>query len=124
MSAAAGHVAGRMRARKSVRARSDEQRAKSKRVAIVVSLFLVLVAATLLVGGRAMINPLLQSAVAAREAKGMGDILYSMPDGTFCRHLSFDNGTAELIEGAIEQCPGDLIKKHERGSMGFAWGGR
>lgn len=107
-----------------MRARSDEQRAKSARIAIVVSLFLVLVAAALLVGGHAVIDPLLQSAAAAREAKRVGDIVYSMPDGTFCRHLSFDNASSELVEGAIEQCPSDLIKKGRRTPLGFAWGQR
>lgn len=123
MIAAAPHAGG-MHARKTMRARSDEQRAKSARIAIVVSLFLVLVAAALLVGGHAVIDPLLQSAAAAREAKRVGDIVYSMPDGTFCRHLSFDNASSELVEGAIEQCPSDLIKKGRRTPLGFAWGQR
>jgi hypothetical protein len=121
--AAAGHFSGRMRARRIARAQRDE-RAKSARVAIVVSLFLVLLMAALLVGGHAVIDPLLQSAAATREEKRVGDIVYAMPDGTFCRHLAFDNGTAELIEGAIEQCPSDLVKKRAQGATGFAWGGR
>ncbi len=120
--AAVGQVGARMRARRIARARRDE-RAKSARIAIVVSLFLALLAAALLGGGHTVIDPLLQSAAAAREAKRVGDIVYSMPDGTFCRHLAFDNGTAELIEGAIEQCPNDLFKMRGRAAKGFAWGG-
>jgi hypothetical protein len=119
----AGRLGASMRARKIARAQRDE-RAKSARVAIVCSLFLVLLAAALLVGGHTVIDPLLQSAAAAREAKRVGDIVYTMPDGTFCRHLSFDNGTAELMEGAIEQCPNDVLKKRVRTVNGFAWGGR
>ena len=105
-------------------ARRNEQRAKSTRLAVVCSLFLVLVAAALLVGGHAVIDPLLQSAAAARESRRVGDIVYSMPDRTFCRHLSFDNATAELSEGVVEECPRDLATKRARPPTGFAWRGR
>ena len=27
------------------------------------------------------------------------------PDGTFCRHLAFDNKPAELTESTVLQCP-------------------
>jgi hypothetical protein len=111
------------RVRRTTWARRDEQRAKSARLVIVCSLFLVLVAGALLVGGHAVIDPLLQSAAAAREAKRVGEIVYSMPDRTFCRHLSFDNATAELSEGAVEECPRDLATKRVRQPTGFAWGG-
>lgn len=124
MSAATPHPSGAIRVRKIARRRPDEQLAKSARVVIVVALFLVLVVAALLVGGRALIDPLLQSAAATRDAQRVGGIVYSMPDGMFCRHLSFDNGTSELVEGAIDQCPNNLIKRRERASLGFAWGNR
>lgn len=121
MNAVSPHVGSIIPTRKIARLRPEEQRAKSARLAIVLSLFLVLVVAALLVGGRALIEPLLQS--TASDEKRVGDIVYSMPDGMFCRHLSFDNGTSELVEGAIDQCP-NLIKKHGRNSSGFAWGSR
>jgi len=80
----------------------------------------VLIAAALLVGGRAAIGPLLRSAFAAREANGVGDVVLSMPDGVFCRRMAFDNVTAEVTERAIERCP-SLASK--RGApRGFAWG--
>jgi hypothetical protein len=103
------------------RARLDEERAKSTHVAIVSSLFLVLFAAVLLIGGHAAIDPLLQSAADAREAKGVGDIVYTMPDGVFCRHMSFDNMTAEVKEGTIERCPNDIVGKRAPATKGFAW---
>jgi hypothetical protein len=95
----ADHVSVTALARRRSRARIDEERAKSGRIVIVASLFLVLLAAALLVGGHAAIDPLLQSAAAAREAKGAGAVVYTMPDGIFCRHVSFDNVTAEITEG-------------------------
>ena len=82
------------RARRPSRARLQEERAKSASVAIASSLFLALIAAALLVGGHAAIGPLLRSAIAARDAKETGDVVYTMPDGIFCRHMSFDNVTA------------------------------
>ena len=99
----------------------DEEHAKSGRIVIVSSLFLVLFTAALLVGGHAAIDPILQSAVDAREAKGTGDVVVTMPDGIFCRHLSFDNVTAEISEGGIERCTKDIAGNRPRTGRGFAW---
>src|SRR5271154_5408367 len=70
--------------------RLEEQRVKSRRVVIVSSLFAAFIATAMLAGGRAMVDPL-KAAVAAQEARGSGDIVYTMPDGVYCRHMSFDN---------------------------------
>ena len=67
----ARRVGARARARRPSRARLQEERAKSASVAIASSLFLVLIAAALLVGGHAAIGQLLRSAIAARDAKGI-----------------------------------------------------
>ncbi len=104
------------------RARVDEERAKSGRLAVVASLFLALVAAALLAGGHAAIDPLLKAAVAAREARGVGDIVYTMPDGIFCRHMSFDNTTAEIVESAVERCRTDIVARdRNRNLRAFSW---
>jgi hypothetical protein len=108
------------RARRSSRARFEAEREKSTSVVIVSSLFLVLIAATVLVGGHAAIDPLLRSAMESREAKGVGDVFYTMPDGILCRHMSFDNATGEASEGALEPCAED-IARHVRPKQGFAW---
>ena len=110
------------RTRSATQARLAEERAASARAVIASSLFLVLLAAALLVGGHAAIDPLLRSVIAARETKAVGDVLYTMPDGIFCRHMSFDNATAEVVEGAIERCPTDISRGRARTSKGFAWG--
>jgi hypothetical protein len=117
----ADHVSVTALARRRSRARMDEERAKSGRVVIVSSLFLVLFTAALLIGGHAAIDPLLQSAVEARETKGAGDVVWTMPDGIFCRHMSFDNVTAEITEGGIERCASDIVGNRPRPSRGFAW---
>ena len=94
------------------------------RAIIASSFFLVLLAASLLFGGHAAIDPILRMATAARGDSPAADLVYSMPDGQFCRHMSYDNTTSELVEGGVERCP-DGVARHEfRGAGGFAWGGR
>jgi hypothetical protein len=118
----ADHVSVTAMARRRSRARMDEERAKSGRVVIVSSLFLVLFTAALLIGGHAAIDPILQSAVNARETKGTGDVVVTMPDGIYCRHMSFDNVTAEIFEGGIERCTKDIAGDRPHTGRGFAWG--
>jgi len=110
--------------RRSRRARHNENRAKTARVAVVLSLFLVVLAAGLLIGGHAVINPLLQEAAVRREAHRMGDIVFSMRGGLLCRHLSFDNKTAAITEGAVGPCAPDVSKENAATAKGFAWGAR
>lgn len=106
------------------RARLEEERAKSTTLAVAWSLFLMLIGAAFVFGGHAAIDPLLRSAFAAREAKGIGDVVYTMPDGVFCRHMSFDNMTAEVSEGALERCTTDIARRRPLTAPNFTWGGR
>lgn len=108
--------------RRNSRHRASEERASSARAVIASSLFLVVLATALLVGGHAAIDPLLQSAIAARDAKGIGSIVYTMPDGIYCRHMSFDNTTAELAESSVERCPEGIAPERVRSGRSFAWG--
>jgi hypothetical protein len=96
-------------ARAQARGRSElyDDPVKSARVAIVSSLFLVLLGAGVLVGGHAAIDPLLKSAMEARRSQGIGEVLYAMPDGIFCRHMAFDNATAQVTEGNLQRCAND-----------------
>ena len=89
---------------------------------IVFSLFLVLFAATVLIGGHAAIDPLLHSAAEARDSQTSGDIVYTMPDGVFCRHLSYDNVTGEQTGGSIRLCDNDIVaRSHVRSYRHFTW---
>ncbi len=112
---------GRSYVRQVKRARRGERQTKTKRVAVVLSLFLAFLAVMLLVGGRAFIDPLLEAAAAQRQNHRMGDIIFPMRDGTMCRHLSFDNKTAELTEGVVKQCAPDGPAENAAASKGFAW---
>jgi len=115
--------ATKRRGRKAARARRDE--ATSTRAIIVSSVFLVLFTNALLVGGHAAIDPLLRLATTAGNTRSLGDVVVPMPDGKFCRHLSFDNATAEMVEGTVEPCPENLVKGQFRSAgRGFIWGQR
>ena len=94
----------------------------SLRAIIAASLFLGLFAGCFLVGGHAAIAPMLRSAAAARDATVVGDVVLPMPGGKFCRHMSFDNTTAEIAEGPIEQCPEKIARFRTPNSRSFAWG--
>jgi hypothetical protein len=120
----ADHAAASPRVRKALRMRlDDENGATSARAIIVSSLFLVLFAATLLFGGHAAIDPLLRSVMAARDAGAVGDVVYSMPDGKFCRHMTFDNGTGNMVEGTVERCPDNIAREEFRSTASrFTWG--
>jgi hypothetical protein len=107
---------------RSPRARFDDERAISGPIVVVASLFLALLAAALLAGGHHAIDPLLKAAMAEREARGVGEIVYTMPDGVFCRHMSFDNTTAEVVESTVERCRTDIAGDRGHASRGFAWG--
>ncbi|MBV1699356.1 MAG: hypothetical protein KGK33_12425 [Hyphomicrobiales bacterium] len=102
----------------------NDDRAKTARVAVVLSLFFVVLAAGLMIGGKAVIDPLLQKAAERREAHRMGDIVFSMRGGMLCRHLSFDNRTAAMTEGAVAPCESDVRSKRSAADQGFAWGAR
>jgi hypothetical protein len=91
------------------RARRGERRTKSVRGAIVLALFVALLAAALRVG-HAVVDPVLRNVFGARDGQRVGEVVYSIPDGSFCRRLPFDNETAALSEGAVEPCPANLPK--------------
>jgi hypothetical protein len=106
-----------------LRSRRADLRAKTARLVVVLSLFLVLMIAAVFVGGRSVIGPMLQKAMAqTADAHRRGSIVFTMPDGTFCRHLAFDNKTAELTESTVMQCPEARPREAARAPSGFAWG--
>jgi len=117
----ADHVSVTALARRRSRARLENARTRYGRVVIVASLFLAVLTTVLLFGGHAAIEPLLQSAEQARATMGTGEVVYAMPDGIYCRHVSFDNVTAKINEGGITRCANDIAGKRPHISRGFAW---
>lgn len=113
--------------KKGLPARLRDDGATSTRAVIASSVFIVLLGVALLVGGRVAIDPLLHRLPETSDARGSSDVVVTMPDGKFCRHMSFDNTTANMIEGTIEPCRVDITR--DTGSAvstprGFAWGVR
>ncbi len=109
--------------RRQKRARAQREDATSVRAVIVSTLFLVLFTTGILFGGHAAVDPLLRMVTAAHRSEAVGDIVLPMPDGKFCRHMSFDNATAEMNAGAVEPCPDDILKgQFRRTGRGFTWG--
>ena len=93
------------------------------RAVIVSTLFLVLFTTGLLFGGHAAVDPLLRLVTEAQHSEAVGDIVLPMPDGKFCRHMTFDNTTAEMNGGDVEPCPGDIVRGQFRhAGHGFTWG--
>lgn len=117
----------RLPAKKGPQAPLSDRRATSTRAVIASSIFIVLFAVALLLGGRAAIDPFLHPADAYDPRAG-GDVVVTMPDGKFCRHMSFDNATASMIEGTIEPCRTDISRDFGVPAVaphgGFAWGTR
>ncbi len=119
----ADHATADPRGHAHSRARRDEERAHSLGLVITTSLLFVLLASAIMFGGHAAIAPYLQRAIAQRDANVTGDIVYTMPDGVYCRHMSFDNTTGEVTEGAVEQCA-DRTGRDQLLSSKFKWGAR
>jgi hypothetical protein len=121
-----GDADSHLRRRPAVQARRGRDGATSLRAIIASSAFLIMFASTTLVGGHAAIDPLLRSIAKAPETRNTGDIVYPMPDGQFCRHLSFDNTTAELAENKVGPCPDSVIRNALRdrfhSARNFSWG--
>ena len=100
-----------------------ELQAKTARLVVVLLLFLMLITAAVFIGGRSVIGPMLQKAMAqTRDTHRTGAIVFTMPDGTFCRRLAFDNKTAELRESTLLQCPEARPRESAHAPSGFAWG--
>jgi hypothetical protein len=126
LAADAGRAPSKSLAKKGLQVRLGHDGATSTRAVIASSVFIVLLGAALLFGGSAAIGPLLHPSPDVRDARGAGDVVVAMPDGKFCRHMSFDNTTASMVEGTIVPCTTDITRDSRSAAAaaprGFAWG--
>lgn len=105
------------------RRRRADERANSLALAVTTALLFVLIAATVMFGGRAAIAPLLsRNPESGLEANRTGAVVFAMPDGVFCRRMAFDNFTAEVTSVAVERCPGAMGVDGGPGAGKFNWG--
>ena len=101
----------------------NERRANSLALIITTSLLFALFASALMVGGHAVITPLLRAPAAdGASVNNRGDIVYTMPDGTFCQHVTFDNSTGQMSQGSIDRCDPDASGGSGNRGSGFKWG--
>jgi hypothetical protein len=116
----------RIRSNAGARARQDEWRTKKARVVILISIFLVFIAAAVLISCRAFIGSMIRAAAEARQMNRVGEVVFTLPDGAFCRRLAFDNKTAEVSESTVDRCPEarprGRKKEVDTSTKGFAWG--
>jgi hypothetical protein len=58
-----------------------------------------------------------------QDPRAAGAVVFTMPDGIFCRHVSFDNVTAKETEGPIERCRTDFEMARElaKPREAFSW---
>jgi hypothetical protein len=113
-----------VRAREPLRVRRRDDPANSLGLIITTSLLFVLFAAAITFGGHAAISPLLRDAVLERDAKAVpmtGSIVFTMPDGVYCRYLSFDNANGEMAGAAIRKCPDQIDEGTVANATGFRW---
>jgi hypothetical protein len=83
----------------------------------------MLLASALTVGGHAVIAPFVHATIAAGDARDSSEVVFTMPDGLFCRHMSFDNLTGEVHQGAIERCAHPVAGASPAPDSRFQWGG-
>jgi hypothetical protein len=110
--------------RASSRARRNEGRVNSLALIVTTSLLFVLVISALLVGHNAVFGPFLNRETSAADRNSIGDIVYTMPDGVFCRHMSFDNVTGAVRESGMERCAELSEGPEPGGSTTFKWNAR
>ncbi len=119
----ADHVRRYGRGMHATHAGLNDRRANSLALIITTSLLFVLFASALLVGGHAIITPLLRSpAVGGGSINNRGFIVYTMPDGTFCQRMMFDNSTGQISPGGIDRCDPSLGGASADRGTGFKWG--
>ena len=103
--AAAEHVGATLRGDMPLRPTATNTWEKSTHVIIVWSLFFGVMTMAWLMGRIAM-----DRLELAAEGAGVNiaDIVYVMRDGIHCRHILFDNETAQLADHGVEACPPEV----------------
>jgi hypothetical protein len=80
----------------------------SAHVIIVSLLFSGVCLAALLVGRNAVNGFLVRVGASSWNSAEMGEVLFVMRDGLFCRHMTLDNESGDLTEHTIERCPAGI----------------
>jgi hypothetical protein len=101
-----------------------ETRTKIWRVSLVTIFFVVVLGGNLFVGAVLMLKAFRAQAGETAASTAFGRVTYPMLDGVFCRHVLFDNATAQAKEDKVSRCDEDRARERLGRSTTFNWGGR
>jgi hypothetical protein len=99
-----------------------EARTKIWRVSVVAIFFAVVLGANLFVGATLMLKALRVQAGETAASTRIGRVSFPMLDGVFCRHVLFDNTTAEATEDRVSRCDDDRARERPGRTTSFNWG--
>ena len=102
--------------------RARETRTKIWRVSVVTVFFAVVLGANLLVGAALMLKALHTQAGETAASTRFGRVTFPMLDGVFCRHVKFDNTTAEATEDKVSRCEDERVRERPGHTTSFNWG--
>ncbi len=100
--------------------RARERRNGILRVLIVTAFFVMMLGANLFIGSVVLVGGL-------KEENGLGKyrvgrVTFPLLDGTFCRHILFDNVTAQALDDNVSACADDIAPPRPGRRTRFNWG--
>jgi hypothetical protein len=103
--------------------RAREARTKFWRVIVVSAFFTVVLGANAFIGVAVLVKAAGTNEAQTAAALRIGRVTFPMLDGVFCRHVLFDNNTAQTKEDKVSRCD-DRDSRSRRRTSTFNWGGR
>ena len=109
-----------------VRRQLREARAEFWGLAIVSSFFVIVLGTSLFLGAVMVVGTLRDNdnSNALTENGRTGRIARTLPNGTLCHYMVFDNKTAQTVEDRIGRCDESKPKSKEQKPAAFSWGGK
>jgi hypothetical protein len=89
------------------------------RVLIVTAFFIIVLGANLFIGGVVLVGGLHDNGIGKYR---IGRVTFPLLDGTFCRHILFDNVTAQALEDKVSECGDEIVPPRPGRRTRFNWG--
>jgi hypothetical protein len=105
---------------------SREARAQFWGLTIISSFFVIVLGTSLFLGAVMVIGTMREDdrSSALTETGRTGRIARTLPNGTLCHYMVFDNKTAQTVEDRIGRCDENKPKPKEQKPASFSWGGK